>query len=285
MSSHEGPILEDQDQSWTRDRLSSRFACRRQRIWASTFAVGSDCRYEEREHPGDHYSYHWVGVENAAYCIKTQHLLDPFQACLMQVCLQGHLRECMELMVVSEASSLSSGQLAVDDPGPGHLLCPLITLVDQKLPQRESIQSTEVASMSGIFGRLLTSKKPASMEIHIDHRNVTTTVSGADRTQATSDGTSIVPLRVFGKNNSNLGKSRGVASQLKHVHIGVSTDGSATSPKNVSRIRSERYKVKDQIEVDADIWQDKISSQYPIEIERVLSLCKWRAAVCRRWRE
>ena len=48
---------------------------------------------------------------------------------------------------------------------------------------------------------------------------------------------------------------------------------------------AEMNKLFIKIEVDADIWQDKISSQYPIEIERVLSLCKWRAAVCRRWRE
>lgn len=82
------------------------------------------------------------------------------------------------------------------------------------------------------------------MEIHIDHRNVATPVSGADvisfrhefspflrEHRQCQTARSIVPLRVFGKNNSNLGKSRGVASQLKHVHIGVSTDGSADKSK------------------------------------------------------
>lgn len=48
---------------------------------------------------------------------------------------------------------------------------------------------------------------------------------------------------------------------------------------------AEMNKLFIEIEVDADIWQDKILSQYPIEIECAPSLCKWRAAVCQRWRE
>ena len=40
-----------------------------------------------------------------------------------------------------------------------------------------------------------------------------------------------------------------------------------------------------EIEIDANIWQHKISHKFPIEIEHAPCLCKRRAAVLKRWRE